>query len=97
MDRSKTGVTGLRRASAALAGFAAMFAGFVAAAPAHADPAPPKDSIVMSDSPPPGEAVPFGTWCGGHAAMAREQFEVRLERRKGAPYNPLPALRSAGT
>lgn len=35
-------------------------------ASAHADPAPPKNTVVMTDTPRPGEApTPLGTSCGG--------------------------------
>jgi hypothetical protein len=56
-----------KKAAIAIAGMAALTV-TLGTAPTHAasDPTPsPRATIVMSDTPPPGEVAPLGTSCGG--------------------------------
>ncbi|MER6172015.1 hypothetical protein [Streptosporangium sp. NPDC001681] len=56
---------GKRAGAAAALGAAVLLMTFAGAPSAHADPVPPANSLVMSDTPPEGEVVPLGASCGG--------------------------------
>ncbi|MCG5213076.1 hypothetical protein [Streptosporangium sp. KLBMP 9127] len=96
------------RVSAAVAGMVTLFVCFMAAPPAHAEPAPPKDTIVMSDTPPPGEVAPLGASCGGLTnpcgiAYNRTGSTLQLSRDANSrlycgavgPYRNLPSGRNS--
>lgn len=96
------------RAALAAAAVATSFVALLGAAPAHADPAPPKDAIVMSDTPPAGEVAPLGATCGGITnpcgiAYNRTGSTLQLSRDANShftcgaigPYRDLPSGRNS--